>query len=50
MLSQSGGSSVVGELIEAGVAYETVFTAAALVLIVTVIVLGGLERAGRLPA
>jgi predicted MFS family arabinose efflux permease len=50
MLSQSGGSSVVGELIEAGVAYETVFTAAALVLVATVIVLGGLERAGRLPA
>jgi len=50
MLSQSGGSSVVGELIEAGFAYGTVFTAAALVLIATVIVLGGLERAGRLPA
>ncbi|MFQ3477224.1 MFS transporter [Halonotius sp. F2-221B] len=50
MLSQSGGSSVVGELIERGFAYGTVFTAAALVLIVTVIVLGGLERAGRLPA
>ena len=50
MLSQSGGSSVVGELIEAGVAYETVFTAAALVCVATVIVLGGLERAGRLPA
>ena len=50
MLSQSGGSSVVGELVEAGVAYETVFTAAALVCVGTVIVLGGLERAGRLPA
>jgi MFS family permease len=50
MLSQSGGSSVVGELIERGFAYGTVFTAAALVLVVTVIVLGGLERAGRLPA
>ncbi|TQQ79532.1 MFS transporter [Halonotius roseus] len=50
MLSQSGGSSVVGELIEVGFAYETVFTAAALVLVATVVVLGGLERAGRLPA
>ncbi|MFC7042727.1 MFS transporter [Halonotius sp. GCM10025705] len=50
MLSQSGGSSVVGELIERGFAYGTVFTAAALVLVATVIVLGGLERAGRLPA
>ena len=50
MLSQSGGSSVVGELVEAGVAYETVFTAAALVCVGTVIVLGGLERTGRLPA
>ena len=50
MLSQSGGSSVVGELVERGVAYGTVFTAAALVLIATVVVLGGLERAGRLPA
>ena len=50
MLSQSGGSSVVGELVERGVAYGTVFTAAALVLMATVVVLGGLERAGRLPA
>jgi len=49
-LSQSSGSSVVGELVERGVAYGTVFTAAALVLIATVVVLGGLERAGRLPA
>ncbi|TQQ79780.1 MFS transporter [Halonotius terrestris] len=50
MLSQSGGSSLVGALIERGFAYGTVFTAAAFVLLVTVVVLGGLERAGRLPA
>jgi len=50
MLSQSGGSSAVGELIERGFAYGTVFIAAAVVLFATVVVLGGLERAGRLPA
>ena len=49
MLSQSGGSSVVGELVERGLTYGTVFTTAALVLGATVVVLGGLERAGRLP-
>ena len=49
MLSQSGGSSVVGALVERGLAYGTVFTTAALVLGATVVVLGGLERAGRLP-
>ena len=43
-------SSAVGELIERGFAYGTVFTVAALVLVATVVVLGGLERAGRLPA
>ena len=50
MLSQSGGSSLVGALIEQGYTYETVFTAGALVLFATVVLLGGLERAGRLPA
>ena len=50
MLSQSGGSSLVGALIERGFAYGTVFTAAALVLVSTVAVLAVLERAGRLPA
>jgi predicted MFS family arabinose efflux permease len=50
MLSQSGGSSVVGALIERGYAYGTVFTAAALFLVATVVVLGVFERAGRLPA
>ena len=50
MLSQSGGSSVVGELVERGFRYGTVFTAAAIVLLATVVVLSGVERAGRLPA
>ena len=50
MLSQSGGSSVVGSLIERGYTYATVFTAAASMLVITVIVLAILERAGRLPA
>ena len=50
MLSQSGGSSVVGALIEGGYGYDTVFTAGALVLVLTVIIIGGLERAGRMPA
>ena len=50
MLSQSGGSSLVGALIVRGFAYGTVFVAAALVLVATVILLAMLERAGRLPA
>ncbi len=50
MLSQSGGSSVLGALIEGGYTYDTVFAAGAVVLIGTVVVLGVLERAGRLPA
>ena len=50
MLSQSGGTSVLGALIEGGYSYDAVFTAGALVLIGTVVVLAGLERAGRLPA
>jgi len=50
MLSQSGGSSVLGALIEGGYSYDVVFTAGAVVLIGTVVVLGILERAGRLPA
>jgi len=50
MLSQSGGSSVVGALIEGGYSYDAVFTAGALVLVLTVVVLGGLEKAGRMPA
>jgi len=50
MLSQSGGSSVVGALVEGGYGYDAVFTAGAVVLIATVVVLGMLERAGRMPA
>jgi predicted MFS family arabinose efflux permease len=50
MLSQSVGSSVLGSLIERGYAYDTVFVAAALFLLVTLLVLAGLERAGRLPS
>jgi len=50
MLSQSVGSSVLGSLIERGYAYDTVFVAAALFLLVTLVALGSLERAGRLPS
>ena len=50
MVSQSGGSSLLGALIERGFTYDTVFTAAAGVLVATVLGLGLLERAGRLPA
>lgn len=50
MLSQSVGSSVLGSLIESGYGYDTVFVAAAVFLFVTLAALGGLERAGRLPA
>ncbi len=50
MLSQAGGSSVLGVLIEGGYSYDTVFVAGALVLVGTVVVLGVFERAGRLPA
>jgi MFS family permease len=49
MFSQSLGSSVLGGLIERGYAYDAVFTAAVLFLLATLAVLGGLERAGRLP-
>jgi len=50
MLSQSGGSSVLGAFVESGYSYDAVFTAGAAVLIVTVVVLAGLERTGRMPA
>ncbi|MEA1932136.1 MAG: MFS transporter [Euryarchaeota archaeon] len=50
MVSQSVGSSVVGTLIEYGLAYDTVFTAAAGVLLATVVGLSFFERAGRLPS
>ena len=50
MVSQSGGSSLLGALIERGFTYDAVFTAAAVGLLVTVGGLGLLERAGRLPA
>lgn len=50
MLSQSLGSSVLGSLIERGYGYETVFVAAAIVLIVILFAFAGLERAGRLPS
>ncbi|ERH07875.1 MAG: hypothetical protein J07HN4v3_00238 [Halonotius sp. J07HN4] len=50
MLSQSGGSSLVGALIERGLAYGTVFTAEALVLFALVAVLAVLEGVGKLPA
>jgi Arabinose efflux permease len=50
ILSQSTGSSVVGALIERGLAYGTVFTAGALVLFALVAVLGVLEQVGKLPA
>jgi len=50
MLSQSVGSSVLGSLIERGYGYDTVFTAAAVFLLATLLGLAVLERAGRLPS
>ena len=50
MLSQSGGSSLLGALVEDGYSYGTVFIGGAVVLFGTVVVLAVLERAGRLPA
>ena len=49
MVSQSGGSSLLGALIERGYTYDAVFTAAAIGLLATVAGLAVLERAGRLP-
>ncbi len=49
MVLQASGSSVVGALVEAGVTYDTVFTALALGLSAVVLGLGGLQRTGRLP-
>jgi predicted MFS family arabinose efflux permease len=49
MVIQASGSSVVGALVEAGVTYDTVFTALALGLSGMVLGLGGLQRTGRLP-
>ncbi|WP_280536544.1 MFS transporter [Halopenitus sp. POP-27] len=50
MLSQSVGSAVLGSLIERGYTYDAVFGAAAIGLLATLVVLAGLERAGRLPS
>jgi MFS transporter, DHA1 family, inner membrane transport protein len=50
MLMQALGSSAVGSFVEAGYTYDTVFASAAVVLGATVVVLVGLERAGRLPS
>ena len=49
MVSQSGGSSLLGALIERGYSYDAVFTLAAGGLLLTVAGLAVLERAGRLP-
>jgi predicted MFS family arabinose efflux permease len=49
MITQAGGSGVVGILVERGVPYDAVFTTFALVLCVVVAVLGLLFLAGRLP-
>ncbi|WP_049922496.1 MFS transporter [Halopiger djelfimassiliensis] len=49
MLTQAVGSSALGVLLERGYAYDTVFAGAAVFLAATVVVLAGLDRAGRLP-
>ena len=49
MLTQSAGSSAVGELLEAGYAYDAVFGGAALCLLASVGVLAVFERAGAFP-
>lgn len=50
MLSQSGGSSVVGALVEAGYSYDAVFTGGAVVMVVTICGIGLLWWRGRLPS
>jgi predicted MFS family arabinose efflux permease len=49
MLTQAGGSSAVGTLVEGGLAYDAVFSTFVVGLGVVVAVLGGLRLAGRLP-
>lgn len=49
MLAQAGGASVVGALVERGFSYDAVFGSFLAVLLVVLVVLAGLERAGRLP-
>jgi predicted MFS family arabinose efflux permease len=50
MLLQSGGSSVVGSLVEYGYSYNTVFTAGALFLIISIIPLVVIEQMGKMPS
>ncbi|WP_435128087.1 MFS transporter [Halobaculum sp. D14] len=50
MFVQAGGSSAVGVLHDAGVAYDVIYATGAVVVLALVVVLGGLRRAGRLPA
>ncbi|MFC6717304.1 MFS transporter [Natrialbaceae archaeon GCM10025810] len=49
MLAQALGSSVLGEFLERGYAYDAVFAAAALLLGATVVVIALVDRTGRLP-
>jgi predicted MFS family arabinose efflux permease len=49
MLTQAGGSSTVGTLVEGGFTYDAVFATCAVGLVGIVVVLGGLGLSGRLP-
>jgi predicted MFS family arabinose efflux permease len=49
MLTQAGGSTAVGTLVERGIPYDTVFGTFALGLGCVVVVLGVLSLVGRLP-
>ncbi|USZ69452.1 MFS transporter [Halorussus salilacus] len=50
MLGQALGSSALGEVVELGYTYDSVFATAALCLGASIVVLAVLERAGRLPS
>ncbi|MEF8779318.1 MAG: MFS transporter [Haloferacaceae archaeon] len=49
MLVQAGGASAVGTLVERGFSYDAVFGGLLLILLAVLLLLVGLERAGRLP-
>jgi MFS family permease len=49
MLLQSGGSSTVGRLVEAGMTYDIIFFVASMLMTALVLVLGGIERIGMFP-
>ena len=49
MLLQSGGSSAVGRLVEAGITYDAIFFVASMFMMASVLVLGGIKQIGMFP-